>query len=62
MTPHNTAEQGEIAKIVLLPGDPDRAAWVADGFLSDAREVTHKRGMKGFTGFYQDARVSVMAS
>jgi purine-nucleoside phosphorylase len=62
MTPHNTAAQGEIAKIVLLPGDPDRAAWVADGFLSDAREITHKRGMRGFTGFYHDTRVSVMAS
>ena len=62
MTPHNRAALGDIAKTVLLPGDPDRAAWVAAEFLTDAREITQVRGMRGFTGMYQDTEVSVMAS
>ena len=62
MTPHNKAAIGEIAPTVLLPGDPDRAAWVASSFLTDAREVTSVRGMRGFTGTYRNERVSVMSS
>ena len=62
MTPHNSAAPHEIAKTVLLPGDPDRAAWVAEHFLSGAREVTRVRGMRGFTGTYGDTEVSVLAS
>lgn len=62
MTPHNKAAKGEIAQTVLLPGDPDRAAWVAAQFLSDAREVTRTRGMLGFTGTYHGIRISVLAS
>ena len=62
MTPHNQARREDIAETVLLPGDPDRAAWVADRFLSDAKEVTAVRGMRGFTGVYQNIPVTVMAS
>ena len=62
MTPHNKAAIGEIAPTVLLPGDPDRAAWMASSFLTDAREVTSVRGMRGFTGTYRNERVSVMSS
>ena len=62
MTPHNRASKGEIAKRVLLPGDPNRAAWVAENFLDDSREVTNIRGMLGFTGLYKGQEVSVMGS
>ncbi|MFA5467787.1 MAG: purine-nucleoside phosphorylase [Sphaerochaetaceae bacterium] len=62
MTAHNKARQGDIAKRVLLPGDPQRAAWVAKNFLKEAREVTNVRGMLGFTGLYKDQEVTVMGS
>ncbi|MDD2296198.1 MAG: purine-nucleoside phosphorylase [Sphaerochaetaceae bacterium] len=62
MTPHNSATTGTLAKTVLFPGDPERAAWVADAFLENAIEVTHVRGMRGFTGMYQGTSISVMAS
>ena len=62
MTPHNRAEKGDFAKRVLLPGDPARATFVAEEFLSDARPVTDVRGIKGYTGTYKGIPVSVMAS
>jgi purine-nucleoside phosphorylase len=62
MTPHNSALIGSIAKTVLLPGDPGRAEWVARRFLSKSEEVTSVRGMKGFTGRYNDKEITVMAS
>ena len=62
MTPHNRAEKGDFAKRVLLPGDPARATFVAEEFLSDARLVTDVRGIKGYTGTYKGLPVSVMAS
>lgn len=62
MTPHNHAAPGEIAGTVLLPGDPDRAAWVADTFLENSREVTSVRGMRGFTGTFGSTKVSVLSS
>ncbi len=62
MTPHNSAAKGAIAKRVLFPGDPERATWVAETFLEDAKKVTHVRGILGFTGMYNGTPVSVMAS
>lgn len=62
MTPHNSAAKDAIAKRVLFPGDPERAAWVANTFLANAKEVTHVRGIRGFTGMYNGTSVSVMAS
>lgn len=62
MTPHNRAAKGEIAKRVLLPGDPNRAAWVAKNFLEESQEVTNVRGMLGFTGLYKGEKISVMGS
>ena len=62
MTPHNSAARGDIAPSVLLPGDPLRAQWVAEHFLTDAREVTRVRLMCGYTGTYAGKPVSVMAS
>ncbi len=61
-TPHNSAKNGDIAKTVLLPGDPMRAKYIADNFLTDSMEVTSVRGMKGFTGKYMGKNVTVMGS
>ena len=49
-TPHISAEMGDFAKTVLMPGDPLRAKFIADTFLQDVRQVTGVRGMLGFTG------------
>ncbi len=62
-TPHIEAKQGDFAKIVLMPGDPKRAEWIAKTFLTDAKLVTAVRGTLGFTGKAPDGSlVSVMAS
>jgi purine-nucleoside phosphorylase len=62
MSVHIGAQPGEIAERVLLPGDPMRAKWIAETFLSDAVCYTQVRGMLGFTGTYQGVRVSVQGS
>ena len=62
MTPHINAEAGDFAEIVLMPGDPLRAKYIAEQFLENAREVTNLRNMLGFTGQYQGNPVSVMGS
>ncbi|QEY33786.1 purine-nucleoside phosphorylase [Caproiciproducens galactitolivorans] len=59
-TPHNAAKEGEIAKTVLMPGDPLRAKFIADTFLTDVSCFNTVRNMLGFTGTYQGKRVSVM--
>ena len=61
-TPHNSANPGDFAKTVLMPGDPLRAKFIADTFLEDARLVNNVRGIHGYTGTYRGAPVSVMAS
>ena len=61
-TPHNSAEKGELAKTVLMPGDPLRAKFVAENFLCGARLVNNIRGIGGYTGTYKGCPVSVMAS
>lgn len=61
-TPHISAEKGDFAASVLLPGDPLRAQHIAENFLDDARQVTAVRNMLGFTGTYQGVPVSVMGS
>ena len=62
MTPHINAPEGAFAKTVLMPGDPLRAKFIADTFLTDAQLVTSVRNVLGFTGYYKGQRVSVMAS
>ena len=52
----------DIASIVLMPGDPLRAKYIAENFLSDAKLVTSVRNMLGYTGFYKGKRVTVMGS
>jgi purine-nucleoside phosphorylase len=62
MTVHIGAKAGEIAETVLLPGDPYRAKWAAETFLSDAVCVNQVRGMLGFTGMWQGHRVTIHGS
>ncbi len=61
-TPHITAQAGEFAETVLMPGDPLRAKMLADTYLSDVKQVNGVRNMLGYTGFYQGQRISVMGS
>lgn len=59
---HINAKKDEIAPIVILPGDPLRAKYIAENFLDDYKEVTNVRNMLGFTGTYKGTRVTVMGS
>lgn len=61
-TPHNQATEGQIAKTVLMPGDPLRAKYVADTYLEDVTCFNRVRNMLGFTGTYKGKPVSVMGS
>lgn len=61
-TPHNQATKGDIAKNVLMPGDPLRAKFIADTFLENARLVNEVRNMFAYTGAYKGKEVTVMAS
>lgn len=61
-TPHNTANLGDIAKTVLMPGDPLRAKYIAETYLEDIVEFNTVRNMFGYTGTYKGHKVSVMGS
>lgn len=61
-TPHNSAVKGEIADVVLMPGDPLRAKYIAENFLKNAKCFNEVRGMLGFTGIYNGKKISVMGS
>ena len=61
-TPHIKAELGDFAKTVLMPGDPLRAKFIAENFLEEAKLVNNVRGIHGYTGYYKDKKISVMAS
>ncbi|MBQ9994102.1 MAG: purine-nucleoside phosphorylase, partial [Clostridia bacterium] len=61
-TPHINATPDDFAKTVLMPGDPLRAKFIAENFLTDAKLVNNVRGIQGYTGMYEGTRVSVMAS
>ena len=61
-TAHNQAEFGEIAKTVLMTGDPLRAKFIAETFLENPRQFNAVRGMYGYTGTYKGKKVSVMGS
>ncbi|MDY4066963.1 purine-nucleoside phosphorylase [Bullifex sp.] len=62
MTCHNSAKKGEIAKSVLMPGDPKRAKFIAENFLEEIKLVNEVRGALAYTGKYKGKEVSVMAS
>ena len=61
-TPHINAEMGDFADVVLMPGDPLRAKFIAETFLENPRLVNNVRGVQGYTGTYKGVPVSVMAS
>ncbi len=61
-TPHNNAKKGNIAKTVLMPGDPLRAKFIAETYLDNAVCYNEVRGMLGFTGTYKGVPVSVQGS
>src|SRR4051812_39820265 len=62
MSTHIGALPGEVAPVVLLPGDPRRAQWIAGTFLEGAACYSEVRGMLGFTGTWQGHRISVQGS
>lgn len=62
MTPHIEAKLGEIAKTVLMPGDPLRAKYIAENFLENVKLVNQVRGILAYTGTYKGNEVTVMAS
>lgn len=61
-TVHNAAKKGEIAEVVLMPGDPKRAKFIAENFLTDAKLYSDVRCAYVYTGTYKGKKVSVMAS
>ncbi len=62
MSTHIGAAPGAIAPVVLMPGDPLRAKWIAETFLEDAKCYSEVRGMLGYTGTWRGHRVSVQGS
>lgn len=60
MTPHNEARKEDIAKIVLMPGDPLRAKFIAENFMDNYTVVNSVRGMLAYTGEYKGKRITVM--
>lgn len=61
-TPHISAEPGDFAESILLPGDPLRAKYIAESFLDDAVQVNAVRNMFGYTGSFEGMAVSVMGT
>ena len=57
-----TESKEDIAPLVIMPGDPLRAKYIAEHFLTDAKLVTSVRNMLGFTGSYKGVKLTVMAS
>ena len=61
-TPHINASPADVARVVLMPGDPLRSEYVAKNFLKNATLFNNVRGVQGYTGEWNGERVSVMAS
>lgn len=60
-TPHNEANKGDIAKTVIMPGDPLRAKYIVENFFEDYKLVNSVRGMYAYTGTYKGKELTVMA-
>ena len=58
-TPHNTANTGDIAKTVIMPGDPLRAKYIADTYLDNVVRFNNVRNIYGYTGVYRDVDISL---
>ena len=61
-TAHNSADIKDIAKTVIMPGDPLRSKFIAENFLENARLINNVRGIQGYTGTYKGKLITVMAS
>ena len=61
-TPHNSAKKGDIAKKVLMPGDPLRAKYIAETYLENPVCFNTVRNMFGYTGTYKGEQISVMGN
>ncbi len=61
-TPHINAEKDEISSIVLMPGDPLRAKYIAEKYLTDYKLVNEVRNMFAYTGYYKGKRITIMGS
>ena len=61
-TPHIEAKENEFAKTVIMPGDPKRARFIAENFLTDVKLISEVRGIPAFTGSYKGKKVSVYQS
>jgi purine-nucleoside phosphorylase len=62
LTPHNEARKGDYAEAILLPGDPERAQWIAESFFEAPRRVNSIRGALGYSGLYRGMPVSVQTT
>ena len=62
MSVHINAKKGEIAETILLPGDPLRAKYIAENYLTDVIQYNEVRGMLGYTGTYKGERISVQGT
>lgn len=62
MTPHNSANANDIAKTVIMPGDPLRAKYIAEKYLTDYKLVSSVRNIYAYTGLYKGKKVTIMAS
>ena len=62
MTPHNEAKKEDIAETVIMPGDPLRAKYIAQKYLTDYKLVNEVRNIYAYTGYYKNKRVTIMAS
>ena len=62
MTPHINSKKEEISKIVLMPGDPLRAKYIAENFLENYKLVNSVRNILAYTGYYKDKKITVFAS
>ena len=61
MTPHIEAREDAYAETVLLPGDPNRAKWIAETYFEECKEVNNVRGALGYTGMYRLKPISVQS-
>ena len=62
MTPHNEANINEIAKTVIMPGDPNRVKFIAENYLENKKLVNQVRGILAYSGTYKGKEITVMAS
>lgn len=62
MTPHISSKKEDIAKIVLMPGDPLRAKYIAENFLQNPKLINSVRNIYGYTGTYKGKQLTVFAS